>query len=179
MSKRPEFLRPFHELAFFAAGKNGSSAEAAVDTSWGAVKIGLYARHLVRWLRHFTLDQFHFVSGERLIADPAGEMAVLQDFLGLPRIVDDRYFYLNSTKGFPCLRYRRRRRRRRRRHWNSLEEDLNVDDDDDDVSPRCLGKTKGRAHPIIDDKVLQRLRDFYRPFNVKFYQMTGIDFGWT
>jgi len=174
MSKRPEIRRPFHQLAFLAGSDNGSTA-AAVDTSWGAVKIGLYARHLVRWLRHFPLERFHFVSGERLIADPAGEMALLQDFLGLLRIVDDRYFYHNSTKGFPCLRYWRRRRRRRRRHWNSLEKDPNVDDD---FSPRCLGKTKGRTHPTIDDNVLQRLREFYRPFNAKFYQMTGINFGW-
>ena len=178
MSKRPEFRRPFHQLAFLAGSENGSTARAAaVDTSWGAVKIGLYARHLVRWLRHFPLERFHFVSGERLITDPAGEMALLQDFLELPRIIDDRYFYLNSTKGFPCLRYRRRRRRRRTwRHWNSLEKEPNVDDD---VTPRCLGKTKGRTHPTIDDSVLQRLREFYRHFNLKFYEMTGIDFGWS
>jgi len=173
MTKRPELRRPFQQLAFLPGGHNRSST---VDTSWGAVKIGLYARHLVRWLRHFPLERFHFVSGERLIADPAREMALLQDFLGLPRIVDHRYFFLNSTKGFPCLRYRRRRRRRRRRHWNFLEEDL---DNVDDVAPRCLGKTKGRTHPAIDDSVLERLREFYRPFNDKFYRITGIDFGWT
>ena len=176
MSKRPELRRPFHQLAFVADGGNTSSSSAVVDTSWGAVKIGLYARNLDRWLRHFPLKRFHFVSGERLIADPAGEMALVQDFLGLARIVDERHFFLNSTKGFPCLRYRRRRRRRRRRHWNVLEEDLDVDDN---VAPRCLGKTKGRTHPTIDDSVLQRLREFYRPFNARFYQMTGIDFGWT
>jgi len=147
-----------------------------VDTSWGAVKIGLYARHLVRWLRLFPLERFHFVSGERLITDPAGEMATLQDFLGLPRVVDDSYFYLNSTKGFPCLRYRRRRRLWRRRHWNSFDEKLDLVDGG---TPRCLGKTKGRTHPAIDDAVLRRLREFYRPFNAKFYQLTGIDFGWT
>ena len=177
VSKRPELRRPFDELALLAGSENASTSTVAVDTSWGAVKIGLYARHLDRWLRHFPLQRFHFVSGERLIADPVGELATLQDFLGLPPIVDDRYFYLNSTKGFPCLRYRRRRRRRRLRHRNSLEEELDVDDDD--ATPRCLGKTKGRTHPTIDDDVLQRLRRFYRPFNVKFYQMTGIDFGWT
>ncbi|KAK1881496.1 Heparan sulfate glucosamine 3-O-sulfotransferase 3A1 [Dissostichus eleginoides] len=44
--------------------------------------------------------------------------------------------------------------------------------------PHCLGKTKGRTHPNIDPEVVQRLRDFYRPFNMKFYQMTGHNFGW-
>lgn len=183
MSKRPDLQRPFDQLAFVPARGNGSVEAAAgtVDTSWGAVKIGLYARHLARWLRHFPLERFHFVSGERLITDPAGEMALLQDFLGLPRIVDHRYFHLNSTKGFPCLRHRRRRRQRQRRghyRWNSLEEE-ELDNVEDDSAPRCLGKTKGRTHPTIDDAVLHRLRQFYRPFNVKFYQMTGIDFHWT
>jgi len=179
MSKRPELRRPFHQLAFLADFENSSSSStstATVDTSWGAIRIGLYARHLSHWLRHFPLERFHFVSGERLIADPAGEMATLQDFLGLPRMVDHRHFYLNSTKGFPCLRYRRRRRRDRLRYWNALEADR---DRDDGTAPRCLGKTKGRTHPPIDGAVLRKLREFYRPLNAKFYRMTGIDFGWT
>lgn len=43
----------------------------AVDTTWGPIKIGLYARYLERWLQYFSLSQFLFVSGERLIVDPA------------------------------------------------------------------------------------------------------------
>lgn len=43
----------------------------AVDTKWGPIKIGLYARYLERWLQYFTLSQFLFISGERLIVDPA------------------------------------------------------------------------------------------------------------
>lgn len=45
-------------------------------------------------------------------------------------------------------------------------------------SPHCLGKTKGRNHPHIDPAAVERLREFYRPFNARFYQLTGIDFGW-
>lgn len=43
----------------------------AVDTTWGPIKIGLYARYLERWLQYFSLSQFLFVSGEVLIEDPA------------------------------------------------------------------------------------------------------------
>lgn len=43
----------------------------SVDTTWGPIKIGLYARYLERWLQYFSLSQFLFVSGERLIVDPA------------------------------------------------------------------------------------------------------------
>ncbi|XP_017273788.1 heparan sulfate glucosamine 3-O-sulfotransferase 6 [Kryptolebias marmoratus] len=149
LSKSPG-LPSFQSLAF------RNATRGPVDTSWSAVRIGLYARHLENWLRHFPLSRFLFVSGERLVADPAGEMGRVQDFLGLKRVVTDKHFYFNQTKGFPCLKK-----------------------PEGSSRPRCLGKSKGRAHPRIPPEVLLRLRDFYRPFNLKFYQMTGHDFGWS
>lgn len=143
-------MRPFEQLAFV----NGSNGRT-IDTSWGPIKLGIYSRYLTRWLKYFSLSQFLFVSGERLVIDPAMELKRVQDFLGLKRVVSEKHFYFNSTKGFPCL-------------FKS----------EGHGAPRCLGKTKGRSHPYIDPVVLQRLRDFYRPFNGKFYQMTGINFGW-
>ena len=95
------------------------------------------------------------MSGERLVSDPAGELRRVQDFLCLKRIITDKHFYFNQTKGFPCLKKA-----------------------EGSFKPHCLGKTKGRAHPTIAREVLRQLRDFYRPFNRKFYQMTGRDFGW-
>uniref|UniRef100_A0A668S5Y7 Sulfotransferase n=1 Tax=Oreochromis aureus TaxID=47969 RepID=A0A668S5Y7_OREAU len=82
-------------------------------------------------------------------------MGRVQDFLGLKRVVSDKHFYFNQTKGFPCLKK-----------------------PEGSSRPRCLGKSKGRPHPQIPSEVLQRLRDFYRPFNHRFYQMSGQDFGW-
>ncbi|XP_066120390.1 heparan sulfate glucosamine 3-O-sulfotransferase 3B1 isoform X2 [Saccopteryx bilineata] len=148
LSKRPD-IPPFESLTF----RNRSAG--LIDTSWSAIQIGLYARHLEHWLRHFPLRQMLFVSGERLVRDPAGELGRVQDFLGLKRIITDKHFYFNKTKGFPCLKKA-----------------------EGSSKPHCLGKTKGRAHPEIERAALQRLRDFYRPFNRKFYQMTGHDFGW-
>ncbi|XP_058176331.1 heparan sulfate glucosamine 3-O-sulfotransferase 6 [Anopheles ziemanni] len=148
-SKKRDMKR-FEELAF----TNGS-AGGVVDTSWGPVRIGVYAKYLERWLEAFPLRQLLFVSGERLIADPAVEIGRVQDFLGLKRVVTEKHFYFNSTKGFPCLLKSEER-----------------------SSPHCLGKTKGRNHPRIDAAAIDRLREFYRPFNQKFYQLTGINFGW-
>ena len=149
MSKRPDMTKSFEEMAFL------NNSNGLVDTSWGAIRIGVYAKHLEKWLKFFPLKQMHFVNGERLISDPAYEMARLQDFLGLKRIVTEKHFYFNETKGFPCLKK-----------------------PEGSGNPHCLGKTKGRAHPKVDPQVLRRLRDFYRPFNAKFYQMTGQNFGW-
>nr|XP_054391453.1 heparan sulfate glucosamine 3-O-sulfotransferase 3B1 [Pongo abelii] len=148
LSKRPD-IPTFESLTF----KNRTAG--LIDTSWSAIQIGIYAKHLEHWLRHFPIRQMLFVSGERLISDPAGELGRVQDFLGLKRIITDKHFYFNKTKGFPCLKKAEGSSR-----------------------PHCLGKTKGRTHPEIDREVVRRLREFYRPFNLKFYQMTGHDFGW-
>ncbi|XP_037665937.1 heparan sulfate glucosamine 3-O-sulfotransferase 3B1 [Choloepus didactylus] len=148
LSKRPD-IPPFESLTF------ANRTAGLVDASWSAIQIGLYAKHLEHWLRHFPLRQLLFVSGERLIRDPAGELGRVQDFLGLKRIITDKHFYFNKTKGFPCLKKAEGSSR-----------------------PHCLGKTKGRPHPAIDGAALRSLRAFYRPFNRKFYQMTGHDFGW-
>ncbi|PWA21586.1 hypothetical protein CCH79_00003268 [Gambusia affinis] len=143
LSKKPD-IPSFESLTF----KNRTTG--LIDTSWSAIQIGIYAKHLDNWLQYFPMDQILFVSGERLISDPAGELGRVQDFLGLKRIITDKHFYFNQTKGFPCLKKA-----------------------EGSSKPHCLGKTKGRTHPNIDPEVVQRLRDFYRPFNMKFYQMTG------
>ncbi|XP_067860383.1 heparan sulfate glucosamine 3-O-sulfotransferase 3B1-like [Heptranchias perlo] len=148
LSKKPD-IPSFESLTF----KNRTTG--LIDTSWSAIQIGIYAKHLENWLQYFPMHQILFVSGERLISDPAGELGKVQDFLGLKRIITDKHFYFNQTKGFPCLKK-----------------------PEGSSKPHCLGKTKGRTHPNIDPEVVQRLRDFYRPFNMKFYQMTGQNFGW-
>ncbi|EDV92102.1 heparan sulfate glucosamine 3-O-sulfotransferase 6 isoform X2 [Drosophila grimshawi] len=147
-SKKADMKR-FEQLAFV----NGSYS--VVDTNWGPVKIGVYARFLEHWLLYFPLSQLLFISGERLIMDPAYEIGRVQDFLGLKRVVTEKHFYFNATKGFPCLFKSEAR-----------------------STPHCLGKTKGRNHPHIDTNAIDRLREFYRPFNNKFYQLTGINFAW-
>ncbi|KAJ0001232.1 hypothetical protein NQD34_006252 [Periophthalmus magnuspinnatus] len=148
LSKKPE-IPTFEVLAF----KNRTLG--LIDASWSALRIGIYALHLETWMQYFPLWQMHFVSGERLIVDPTGEMAKVQDFLGLKRIVTDKHFYFNKTKGFPCLKK-----------------------PEDSSMPRCLGKSKGRTHPKIDPDVIRRLHKFYKPFNMMFYQMTGQNFEW-
>ncbi|XP_063229574.1 heparan sulfate glucosamine 3-O-sulfotransferase 3A1 isoform X2 [Bacillus rossius redtenbacheri] len=72
-SKKPGMAH-FEQLAFL----NGTGGSGLVDTSWGPIKIGVYARHLERWLQCFPIRQMLFVSGERLIVDPAAEMARVQ-----------------------------------------------------------------------------------------------------
>ncbi|XP_067101007.1 heparan sulfate (glucosamine) 3-O-sulfotransferase 3-like [Osmerus mordax] len=148
ISKTPH-IPTFENLAF----RNRSTGK--IDSMWSPLWIGLYAQHLERWLAWFPRAQIHLVSGERLISDPAGELGKVQDFLGLQRIITDKHFYFNKTKGFPCLKK-----------------------PEGSSKPHCLGKTKGRTHALIHPDVIQTLRDFYRPHNQRFYKMAGQDFGW-
>jgi len=148
-SKRLD-IASFESMAFTAAaGRNWST----VDAAWGPIRLGLYARYVAPWLDRFTSDRLLFVRGERLVTDPAGEMTTVQSFLGLRPFITSRNFYFNATKGFPCLR-------------------------SSSGTSHCLGSSKGRRHPPVDELALQRLRQFYRPHNALFYEMTGIDFGW-
>ncbi|XP_060064135.1 heparan sulfate glucosamine 3-O-sulfotransferase 6-like [Ylistrum balloti] len=146
-SKRAS-MKPFEQMAL------SDNNTGLVDTSWSIIKTGIYAKHLEEWLRYFPLEQFHFVNGENMVKRPSEEMLKLQDFLGLRRYINDSHFYMNDTRGFPCI------------HKIGSK------------YPHCLVGTKGRKHPHVNSNVIKRLQDFYRPFNKKFYQMTNIDFGW-
>ncbi|XP_033742786.1 heparan sulfate glucosamine 3-O-sulfotransferase 6-like [Pecten maximus] len=139
----------FEELAFL------NNATGLVDTSWSVLCNGVYSKSLVRWLQYFSLNQFHFVSGERLVDDPAGEIAKVQDFLGLKRIITSKHLYYNRTRGFPCVK-------KHERHGK----------------PRCVGVNGSKHYPTVTPRLVKRLRDFYKPFNKRFYEITGVDFGW-
>ncbi|XP_077980046.1 heparan sulfate glucosamine 3-O-sulfotransferase 6-like [Glandiceps talaboti] len=140
--------KEFEKLAFVR------NASGVVDTSWGAIRIGAYAKHFERWLQYFPRSTFHFINGEELIRNPAMELMKVQSFLDLRTTISEKNFYYNQTKGFPCLKR------------------------EDNTNAHCLGKTKGRTHPAIEPSIVKRLRDFYRPFNAKFYQLTGVNFHW-
>ncbi|KAL3875869.1 hypothetical protein ACJMK2_033778 [Sinanodonta woodiana] len=147
--RRPD-VKSFDDMAFI------DNRTKIVDTSWAIIKIGIYIKHLVNWLEYFPLKQIHIVSGENLIKDPAHELRLVQEFLGLEPMIDNSYFTFNSTKGFPCFR----------KQVNSSH-------------IHCLNRDKGRSHPAINPSVIKRLRDFYKPFNSRLYQITGQNFGWT
>ncbi|GMT35026.1 hypothetical protein PFISCL1PPCAC_26323, partial [Pristionchus fissidentatus] len=124
-----------------------------VNGGWGAVRIGVYHKYLKRWLDHFPMDQFHFVDGQKLIDEPAGEVRRVEEFLGLQPVVRPSDFEVDSVKKFPCI--------------------VNGDG-----THHCLGKTKGRPHPKVDEPVLKRLKRFYKPENDKLFSMIHQKFEW-
>ena len=141
-----EASRHFEELAI-----NWKTGE--VNESYRAIRRSVYHRYLSRWLRHFTIDQFHIVNGEQLVDQPVDELRKIEEFLGIEHRLNDGLFYFNSTRGFYCM------------HVDKVE--------------RCLASSKGRQHPNLNGTVVDKLRRYFRPHNYKLYAMVGIDFGWS
>jgi len=143
-------LRPFEEYV------TEDSQHRVLRASSTIVTTGLYVNHLKRWLKYFPLEQIHFINGEELVKNPVHEMNAVEKFLGLEPFIDEKLYYFNETKGFPCL----------------------ITERNDSAKSGCLSETKGRPHPSINEDVVTLLRDFYRPFNVEFYEAVGKNFGW-
>ncbi|XP_037541208.1 heparan sulfate glucosamine 3-O-sulfotransferase 5-like [Nematolebias whitei] len=125
-----------------------------VNTKYKAVRTSTYVKHLERWLKYFPVEQFHIVDGDRLITNPLLELQLVEHFLNLPSRINQYNLYFNATRGFYCLRF-------------------NI------VSNKCLAGSKGRTHPDVDQSVMTKLQSFFRPFNQKFYQITGRTFNWS
>lgn len=146
-------MRPFEEYV------TEDSQHRMIKTFSKIVDTGVYIAHLKNWLKYFPLEQIHFVNGEQLVKNPVQEMRHVEKFLGLKRFIDEKLFYFNKTKGFPCLVPASKKKGEK-------------------TVSGCLSETKGRPHPTVNEDVVTLLRDYYRPLNKQFYRAVGNDFGW-
>ncbi|KAK3731750.1 hypothetical protein RRG08_035419 [Elysia crispata] len=115
---------------------------------------GEYVIHLRRWLRYFPLAQIHVLDGTDLVKDPVTQIQQVESFLQLPPLLGPRNFYFNASKGFYCMV-----------PFST-------------TTPQCLGSSKGRKHPVINDTVKTMLYDFFRPYNEQFFKLLGKRFNW-
>ena len=123
-----------------------------VDSTYNPIKRSIYFRYMRRWLEYFPLEQFLIISGEQLVRDPATILQKVEKFLGIEHRLTAENFYYNESRGFYCLQT--------------------------DAEKRCLVESKGRPHPPMDPIVQQKLQNFFRPFNHRFYRLVQRDFGW-
>ena len=124
-----------------------------VNSSYKALQISIYNQHIKRWLEHFPRRQMHFIDGGKLISNPYPEVKEVERFLGLSDYITSDNFFLNKTRGFYCLR----------------SEKVN----------KCLSESKGREHPEVSTYVLEKLREFFRPYNKAFFLTIGRHFEWS
>uniref|UniRef100_A0A8C3BTP1 [heparan sulfate]-glucosamine N-sulfotransferase n=1 Tax=Cairina moschata TaxID=8855 RepID=A0A8C3BTP1_CAIMO len=104
---------------------------------------GLYAVHIERWLTHYPASQLLIIDGQQLRSDPATVMDEVQKFLGVsPHYNYSEALTFDPQKGF----------------WCQLLEGGKT---------KCLGKSKGRKYPPMDQESRAFLSSYYRDHNVE------------
>ncbi|NWH60102.1 HS3S1 sulfotransferase, partial [Geococcyx californianus] len=126
--------------------------DGELNVDYKAINRSLYYIHMQNWLKYFPLDHIHIVDGDKLIKDPFPEIEKVERFLKLSPQINASNFYFNKTKGFYCLR--------------------------DSGRERCLHESKGRAHPQVDTRLLEKLHEYFHEPNKKFFELVGRTFDW-
>ncbi|XP_030336238.1 bifunctional heparan sulfate N-deacetylase/N-sulfotransferase 4 [Strigops habroptila] len=104
---------------------------------------GWYAVHIERWLTHYPASQLLIIDGQQLRSDPATVMDEVQKFLGVsPHYNYSEALTFDPQKGF----------------WCQLLEGGKT---------KCLGKSKGRKYPPMDQESRVFLSSYYRDHNVE------------
>ncbi|XP_062992434.1 bifunctional heparan sulfate N-deacetylase/N-sulfotransferase 4 [Elgaria multicarinata webbii] len=104
---------------------------------------GWYAIHIERWLTNFPTSQLLIIDGQQLRSDPATIMDEVQKFLGVsPHYNYSEALTFDPQKGF----------------WCQLLEGGKT---------KCLGKSKGRKYPPMDQESRAFLSNYYRDHNVE------------
>ncbi|GFR90365.1 sulfotransferase [Elysia marginata] len=103
---------------------------------------------------NYSLFQLHVLDSSMLVKDPAAEIQKVEMFLGIRSIITDSNFHFDEQKGFYC-----------KRPFYSQ----NI---------VCLGKGKGKPHPLLPKEVKQLLYEFYREHNEKLFKVIGKRFDW-
>uniref|UniRef100_A0A0N5AS82 Sulfotransfer_1 domain-containing protein n=1 Tax=Syphacia muris TaxID=451379 RepID=A0A0N5AS82_9BILA len=151
--RKRSVLPQFESIAVKNYTSSHKGNKTVINSSWGAIRIGVYHQFVSKWLQYFPLNQIHFVDGERLIRDPTVEIRAAERFLGFEPTVTRSNFAIDPIKGFPCV----------------LKPDKSL---------HCLGKTKGRTHPNVDPYVLDLLQHYYQSENEKLFQLINRRFNW-
>ena len=146
-------VKPFEEHVI------ADSQHRVVKAYSEIVNTGVYTSHLRNWIKCFPLEQIHFVNGELLFRDPVQEMKKVEKFLALKPFIDQKLFYVNKTKDFPCTTPASKK-------------------NGENTMSGCSSDTEGRPYPAVNDDVVTLLRDYYRPFNEEFYSVVRRNFAW-
>ncbi|XP_063954584.1 heparan sulfate glucosamine 3-O-sulfotransferase 1-like [Lytechinus pictus] len=111
-----------------------------------------YVKYLTQWYNIFPREHILILDGEEFIMDPTPVLQQVEGFLGIDRYFDDTKFYFNETKGFICLR---------------------------DPFEMCMRSNKGRQHEFVNDDLMKKLQDHFRPFNRQLVKVLGRELSWT
>ncbi|XP_072170538.1 heparan sulfate glucosamine 3-O-sulfotransferase 1-like [Diadema setosum] len=120
------------------------------------IRLGKYIETIRSVLNQciYQRKQFHFIDGNSFAEDPFPIMRDIERFLDLPSFYRRSHFIQEAELGFFCA---------------------NVTERPDF---RCMHPGKGRPHPNISEDALNKLYDFYRPYNHALAEEMGLHFPW-
>lgn len=124
-----------------------------IDMSRDFVQTSMYVKFMENWLSYFKLEQFHFVNGDMLYKNPSLELSKLETFLNLRNMISSDHFFFNTSIDALCIKKYECQGR-----------------------SRCFTENKLKYRP--PSYLVRRLRDFFHPFNEKFYKQTKQHFSW-
>ncbi|XP_022089451.1 heparan sulfate glucosamine 3-O-sulfotransferase 5-like [Acanthaster planci] len=122
-----------------------------VDPSSGFIIESLYSKHFKNWLKSFPRDRFYILSQERVKKDLYTELKNVEKFLDLEPFYERSMFYYNEQRHAPCM------------HSGCPPTS----------TPGFLPKA------ALSPAILRKLRDFFRPYNREFEELTQMNFSWT
>ncbi len=120
-----------------------------INSSYPPVQKSTYAKFLPKWLEVFSRDQLLIVDGESFAKDPVPWLQKAESFLNIKPHFKSTHFVYNEAKGFYCHTVR-----------------------------GCMQPQKGRTHPKLPAEQVKALEEYFKPFNQKFKQISGVKFGW-
>ena len=112
-----------------------------------------YPKYMGSWVKAFDQQQILVVDGHNLEAEPAVELGIVEQFLGIGSYFTPDKFMFNETKRKFCLYT-------------------------DHSGVQCLSERKGRKHPEYSNTVRTLLEDHFRPQNEAFFKMINRRFDW-
>lgn len=131
-----------------------NQASRKLKTDDDLIKYSVYYRYMKHWLKYFPLQQFLIIDNQDLIKDPLGVTTRVEKFLGLQHKINAEKIVYDHQRGFYCMKLH------------------------PETSRICMARVKGRYHPSLGPTLEKELREYFAPFNRKFYKLVGRDFGW-
>lgn len=148
----------YEKVANFKGYNIATSFEKSVLNSSGEVDIsndlinkGLYINYVSEILKFIPKEKLLIIDGKDFVSSPWDILSQTEIFLNISRFFSRKHFRKSGDYFCPVLRER--------------------------PDADCLGG-KGRPKPKVNSKVLRKLYNFYRPFNIKLKHMTNYEFSW-
>ncbi|ESN92636.1 hypothetical protein HELRODRAFT_69374, partial [Helobdella robusta] len=124
-----------------------------ITSAYRPIRRSLYNLQLRNWLKHFKRSQLQVVDGAALVTNPVHELQKVEKFLGLQKFLTSDKFIWSQDRGF---------------YFANVTK----------IRTKCLSTSKGLAHPRLSDRFTEKIRNFFRPFNEDFYNLTRMNFDW-